>query len=114
VAQLPAIRPAAQPAAPERQFSAQGLPELREAIAHHIAFARGVHCSAADVLVCNGAQQALDLIARVLVEPGCKVAMEDPGYPPARQLFLALGAQVQSVPVDDEGCAWNRSRPVPG
>lgn len=87
----------------DRQFSPQGLPELREAIAHHIAFARGVHCSAADVLVCNGAQQALDLIARVLVEPGCKVAMEDPGYPPARQLFLALGAQVQSVPVDDEG-----------
>jgi len=88
---------------PERQFAAQGLPELREAIAHHIAYARGVHCSAADVLVCNGAQQALDLIARVLVEPGCQVAMEDPGYPPARQLFLALGAKLQSVPVDDEG-----------
>jgi GntR family transcriptional regulator / MocR family aminotransferase len=87
----------------ERQFSAQGLPELREAIAHHIAFARGVQCSPADVLVCNGAQQALDLIARVLVEPGCKVAMEDPGYPPARQLFLALGAQLQSVPVDEHG-----------
>ncbi|EJT83788.1 GntR family transcriptional regulator [Pseudomonas putida S11] len=88
---------------PERQFPAQGLPELREAIAHHVAYARGVHCSAADLLVCNGAQQALDLIARVLVEPGCQVAMEDPGYPPARQLFLALGARLQSVPVDDEG-----------
>ncbi|UBM23569.1 PLP-dependent aminotransferase family protein [Pseudomonas sp. p1(2021b)] len=88
---------------PQRHFLAQGLPELREAIAHHIAFARGVHCSAADVLVCNGAQQALDLIARVLIEPGCQVTMEDPGYPPARQLFLALGARVQAVPVDDEG-----------
>ncbi|MFV3325056.1 PLP-dependent aminotransferase family protein [Pseudomonas sp. NY15372] len=88
---------------PQRHFPAQGLPELREAIAHHIAFARGVHCSAADVLVCNGAQQALDLIARVLIEPGCQVAMEDPGYPPARQLFLALGARMQAVPVDDEG-----------
>lgn len=88
---------------PERQFAAQGLPELREAIAHHIAYARGVHCSAADILVSNGAQQALDLIARVLVEPGCQVAMEDPGYPPARQLFLAQGAKVQSVPVDDQG-----------
>lgn len=87
----------------ERQFAAQGLAELREAIAHHVAFARGVQCSPADVLVCNGAQQALDLIARVLVEPGCKVAMEDPGYPPARQLFLALGARVQSVPVDAQG-----------
>ncbi|WDY60225.1 MocR-like pyridoxine biosynthesis transcription factor PdxR [Pseudomonas sp. PSKL.D1] len=88
---------------PERHFSAQGLPELREAIAHHIAYARGVHCSPAQVLVCNGAQQALDLIARVLIEPGCPVAMEDPGYPPARQLFEALGARLQSVPVDDQG-----------
>lgn len=88
---------------PQRHFPAQGLAELREVIAHHIAYARGVHCTADDILVCNGAQQALDLIARVLVEPGCKVAMEDPGYPPARQLFLALGAQVQGVPVDDEG-----------
>lgn len=88
---------------PDRQFSAQGLPELREAIAHQIAFTRGIQCAASDVLVCNGAQQALDLIVRVLVEPGCKVAMEDPGYPPARQLFLALGARLQSVPVDDQG-----------
>ncbi|WP_313652214.1 MocR-like pyridoxine biosynthesis transcription factor PdxR [Pseudomonas soli] len=88
---------------PERQFSAQGLPELREAITHHIAFTRGIQCAPSDVLVCNGAQQALDLIARVLVEPGCKVAMEDPGYPPARQLFQALGARMQSVPVDDQG-----------
>ncbi|MBK4989953.1 MocR-like pyridoxine biosynthesis transcription factor PdxR [Pseudomonas sp. S36] len=87
----------------QRQFPAQGLQELREVIAHHIAYARGVHCSADDVLVCNGAQQALDLIARVLVEPGCQVAMEDPGYPPARQLFLALGARVQSVAVDEQG-----------
>ncbi|MCO7566023.1 PLP-dependent aminotransferase family protein [Pseudomonas sp. S 311-6] len=93
---------------PQRQFPAQGLPELREAIAHHIAFARGVQCSTADVMVCNGAQQALDLIARVLVEPGCQVAMEDPGYPPARQLFLALGARLQSVPVDDEGLCVER------
>nr|WP_314483633.1 PLP-dependent aminotransferase family protein [uncultured Pseudomonas sp.] len=88
---------------PQRYFPAQGLPELREVIAHHIAYARGVHCGADDILVCNGAQQALDLIARVLVEPGCPVAMEDPGYPPARQLFLALGARLQAVPVDDEG-----------
>ncbi|MDH0303414.1 MULTISPECIES: PLP-dependent aminotransferase family protein [unclassified Pseudomonas] len=92
----------------ERQFAAQGLPELREAIAHHVAYARGVQCSPTDVLVCNGAQQALDLITRVLVEPGCKVAMEDPGYPPARQLFLALGAQLQSVPVDDQGMCVER------
>ncbi|WP_425928195.1 PLP-dependent aminotransferase family protein [Pseudomonas sp. NyZ201] len=86
-----------------RYSNAQGLPELREAIARHIAFARGVRCTAADVQVCNGAQQALDLIARVLIEPGCSVAMEDPGYPPARYLFEALGARVRHVPVDREG-----------
>ncbi|NBB12996.1 PLP-dependent aminotransferase family protein [Pseudomonas sp. SLFW] len=81
----------------------EGVAPLRHAIAGHIAFARGVKCSADDVVVCNGAQQALDLIARVLLEPGCTVAMEDPGYTPARLLFAAQGANVVSVPVDEEG-----------
>ncbi|WP_062381920.1 MocR-like pyridoxine biosynthesis transcription factor PdxR [Pseudomonas abietaniphila] len=81
----------------------EGLPPLRSAIAGHIAFARGVKCTADDIVVCNGAQQALDLIARVLIEPGCTVAMEDPGYTPARLLFAAQGARVVSVPVDSEG-----------
>ncbi|MDA8485686.1 PLP-dependent aminotransferase family protein [Pseudomonas resinovorans] len=80
-----------------------GLPALREAIARHVAFSRGVHCNVEDVLVCHGAQQALDLLARVLVEPGCSVAVEDPGYPPARQSFAAQGAEVIGVPVDAEG-----------
>ena len=89
----------------ERGFYGQpeGLPALRNAIAGHIAFARGVRCTADDVVVSNGAQQALDLIARVLTGPGYSVAMEDPGYTPARLLFAAQGAQVVSVPVDDEG-----------
>ena len=81
----------------------EGLPALREAIARHVAFSRGVRCSAADVLVTNGAQQALDLVARVLVDPGCTVAVEEPGYPPARLLLEAQGAQVAGVPVDAEG-----------
>ena len=62
-----------------------------------------MRCTAADVQVSNGAQQALDLIARVLIEPGCTVAMEDPGYPPARHLFEALGARIRHVPVDAQG-----------
>ncbi|MBA1430972.1 MocR-like pyridoxine biosynthesis transcription factor PdxR [Pseudomonas orientalis] len=81
----------------------EGLPALREAIAGHIAFSRGVKGRAADIVVTNGAQQALDLIARVVLEPGSIVAMEDPGYSPARQLFVAMGARVASVPVDDQG-----------
>jgi GntR family transcriptional regulator/MocR family aminotransferase len=81
----------------------QGLPELRAAIAHHAAYSRGVVCSAANVVVTNGAQQALDLLGRVLLEPGCVVAVEEPGYPPARMLFASQGAQVLGIPVDDEG-----------
>lgn len=80
-----------------------GLPALREAIAQHISFSRGVVCVDEDVVVCNGAQQALDLIARVLIQPGNIVAMEDPGYAPARLLFVAQGAVVASIPVDSEG-----------
>ncbi|MET0124701.1 MAG: PLP-dependent aminotransferase family protein, partial [Pseudomonas caspiana] len=75
----------------------QGLKILRKAIAGHIAFARGVRCVADDIVVCNGAQQALDLISRVLTEPGCCVAMEEPGYRPARLLFSAQGAKVVGV-----------------
>jgi GntR family transcriptional regulator/MocR family aminotransferase len=82
----------------------EGLAELREAIARHVAFARAVACSAEDIVVTHGAQQALDLLARLLVTPGqTRVAVEDPGYPPARAAFLAAGAHVLPVPVDDEG-----------
>ncbi|MGE8097014.1 MocR-like pyridoxine biosynthesis transcription factor PdxR [Pseudomonas fluorescens] len=81
----------------------EGLPALRNAIARHIAFSRGVNCQDDDVVVCNGAQQALDLISRVLTEPGSLVAMEDPGYPPARLLFASHGAEVVGVPVDEQG-----------
>jgi GntR family transcriptional regulator/MocR family aminotransferase len=49
------------------------------------------------------AQQAFDLIGRVLISPGDSVAVEEPGYPPAQMLFRSLGAQVVGVPVDDEG-----------
>ncbi|TDV34522.1 PLP-dependent aminotransferase family protein [Actinophytocola oryzae] len=80
-----------------------GHPALREEIARHIGLARSVRVPPAQVLVTNGAQQALDLIARVLVEPGTRVAVEEPGYPPARELFTSFGAVVAGVPVDDEG-----------
>ncbi|WP_432725394.1 PLP-dependent aminotransferase family protein [Variovorax sp. W6] len=86
----------------------EGLHELRDAIARHARFSRGVRCAAADILVTNGAQQALDLIARVLVEPGSTVAMEEPGYPPARLLLAGQGAKVVGVPVDGEGLVVER------
>lgn len=82
---------------------AAGDPALREAIARHVGLARAVHAGADDVLVTNGAQQAFDVLARVLVQRGTCVAVEDPGYPPARRAFAAAGAQIAAVPVDAEG-----------
>jgi len=76
---------------------------LRAAIARHIGLSRSVPADADDVLVTHGAQQALDLVGRVLLEPGACVAVEEPGYPPARELFASLGARVVGVPVDGEG-----------
>ena len=57
---------------------------LREAIARHIAISRGVDTTPDDITITSGAQQAIDLVARVLIGPGDRVAVEDPGYPPPR------------------------------
>jgi GntR family transcriptional regulator/MocR family aminotransferase len=76
---------------------------LREAIARHIGVSRSVQVSADDITITSGAQQSLDLIARALLEPGDRVAVEDPGYHPPRFLFQTLGAEVHGVPVDSEG-----------
>lgn len=89
-----------------------GIPALREAIAQHVAFARAVACGADDVLVTSGAQQAFDLLARLLVRPGAtQVAVEEPGYPPLRAAFTAAGAKLVPVPVDDEGLCVDRLPP---
>ncbi|MBP2327606.1 GntR family transcriptional regulator/MocR family aminotransferase [Kibdelosporangium banguiense] len=76
---------------------------LRAAIARYVGVSRSVQAGADDVLITQGAQQALGLVGRVLVDPGDCVAIEEPGYPPARRLFQSLGARVVGVPVDSEG-----------
>jgi GntR family transcriptional regulator/MocR family aminotransferase len=80
-----------------------GEQELRLGIARYLGFSRAVVCNWQDVIVTQGAQQALDLLARVTIQPGDVVAIEEPGYPPARALFAALGARIAHVPVDGEG-----------
>lgn len=80
-----------------------GHPALRAAIARHVGVSRSVLASPEDVIVTAGAQQAFDLIGRVLLEPGDVVAVEEPGYAPARELFASLGARVVGVRVDEEG-----------
>ena len=77
---------------------------LRNAIAQHLSFTRAVACTAEDVIVTAGAQQAFSLLARLFVTPGRSVvAVEEPGYPPARAAFAAAGAEIIGVPVDGEG-----------
>ena len=76
---------------------------LRAAIARHVGVSRAVRAEADDVLVTQGAQQAFDLIGRVLLAPGTLVAMEDPGYTRVRLLYRTLGARIAGVPVDGEG-----------
>ena len=80
-----------------------GYRGLREAIARHIGVSRGVQVSPDDITITSGAQQSLDLVARALLAPGDRVAVEDPGYHPPRFLFQSLGAEVRGVPVDNEG-----------
>jgi GntR family transcriptional regulator/MocR family aminotransferase len=80
-----------------------GDPVLRQAIVRHIGTSRGVVAEPDDVTVTNGTQQAIDLISRVLLTPGDRVVVEDPGYPPVRLLFTSLGCRVTGVPVDGEG-----------
>jgi GntR family transcriptional regulator/MocR family aminotransferase len=80
-----------------------GSSGLRAAVARWLGVSRSIRTGPNDVIITNGAQQALDLIGRVLISPGDVVAVEEPGYPPARLLFRSQGATVVGVPVDAEG-----------
>jgi GntR family transcriptional regulator / MocR family aminotransferase len=80
-----------------------GEPGLRQAIAGWVARSRSVVAAEDTVVITCGAQHAVDLVARVLLESGDCVAVEEPGYVPVIRLFGALGANVVGVPVDDQG-----------
>jgi GntR family transcriptional regulator/MocR family aminotransferase len=86
----------------------EGYGPLREALADYLGGARGVRCRPDQVLVVNGAQQALDLVARALLDPGHVVAIEEPQYLGAREAFQAAGARLLPVPVDAEGLVVSR------
>ncbi|MDP9879815.1 GntR family transcriptional regulator/MocR family aminotransferase [Variovorax boronicumulans] len=90
----------------------QGQGALREAIAAHVSFTRAVGCTADDIVVTAGAQQAFGLLARILVVPGrTVVAVEQLFYPSLREAMLAAGAKVVTVPTDDEGLCVDRIPP---
>ncbi len=80
-----------------------GYRPLRQAVADYLGAARAVRCEADQVIVVAGSQQALDLVARVLLDPGDAVWVEEPGYAGATGALAAAGARVVPVPVDAEG-----------
>lgn len=80
-----------------------GEPELRAAICDYLRAARGVRCQPEQLIVTSGAQHSVDIIARVLVEPGAPVWVEDPGYPSTIHALTAAGGALCHVPVDAEG-----------
>ena len=82
---------------------ALGYRPLREAVAEYLNTSRGVKCTADQVLIISGVQQALDRAAHLFLNPGDPVWMEEPGYPGAAVVFRAVGAKICAVPVDSEG-----------
>ncbi|MDE2572805.1 MAG: PLP-dependent aminotransferase family protein, partial [bacterium] len=80
-----------------------GEPSLRESIALHLRTTRAVACESAQVIVTEGTQQTLDLIARAVFDEGDALWVEDPGYPGARAAFGSAGLKLVAVPIDAYG-----------
>ncbi|MEZ0333395.1 MAG: PLP-dependent aminotransferase family protein, partial [Gemmatimonadales bacterium] len=82
---------------------AAGSEALRGAISAHLRRSRAVVCEPSQVIVANGSQQALDLITRVLIDPGDSVVIEEPGYQGTREVLRAAGARLHPIRVDRDG-----------
>jgi len=80
-----------------------GSKALRETIATYLRTARSLRCEAEQVMVVSGSQQALEISARVVLDPGSRVWVEEPGYRLARDVFALNGCHPVPVPVDTEG-----------
>jgi GntR family transcriptional regulator / MocR family aminotransferase len=80
-----------------------GLPELRVALTRYLRRSRGIQCCPEEILVTRGVASGLSLIAAALLRPGDRVGVEEPGYPVARDVLAAHGAQVVPCPVDADG-----------
>jgi GntR family transcriptional regulator/MocR family aminotransferase len=89
-----------------------GRRELRQAISSRLRRLRGLEADPDRIVIVNGTQEALDLIGRVLLNPGERVLMEEPHYTGARCAFMAAGAELVFSAVDDHG--MRIPRPVPG
>ncbi|MDX8509739.1 PLP-dependent aminotransferase family protein [Mesorhizobium captivum] len=93
-------------------YDVTGHPALKEAIAGYLYSARGVRCRPEQIVVTTGAQAAFDLLARLLLDPGDTVWMEEPGYYGAKAAFSVAGAKILPIPVDQER-GWRLDPPAP-
>ena len=80
-----------------------GFRELREAISGYLRAARSVRCEWRQIMIVSGSQQALDISARVLLDAGSPVWVEEPGYWLTKHMLSAAGCRLVPVPVDDDG-----------
>ncbi len=80
-----------------------GYLPLRKSLASYLAVARGVRCSPEQIFIVNGVQQGLDLICRLLTDPGETIWLEDPGHTGARSAFAAAQLKMKPVSVDQQG-----------
>lgn len=87
----------------KRELGPVNRARLREALANYLAASRGVRATADQILILPSAQAALTLIAAVLISSGDEVWVEDPGYPGAAAAFLASGARVTGMGLDEQG-----------
>lgn len=86
---------------------------LRAAIARHLAISRGIDCDAGQIVITEGAQEALMLCVHLLSDAGDHAWVEEPGYGGAKSAFLAAGLQVTGMPVDEEGMVLNPAVATP-
>lgn len=93
-------------------FPSMGYGPLREAAARMLAATRGIDCDAGQVMIVNSSVQAIDLISRVLLEPGDTAWVEDPCFPNLRAALTMSGARVVGVPVDQDGIDVDHGRRV--
>jgi GntR family transcriptional regulator/MocR family aminotransferase len=80
-----------------------GLLELRKSLRAYMWRSRGVRCDEQQIVIVNGSQQGIDLCARIFLNAGDPVVVEDPGYILARHAFQAMGAKIVPIPVDRDG-----------
>ncbi|MDQ7989394.1 MAG: PLP-dependent aminotransferase family protein [Candidatus Dactylopiibacterium sp.] len=104
VAWIKALRAVERQRRPRLEYEdPRGHLALRRALQTHLGQTRGMACSVDQIMIVSGSQQALDLCARLLIDPGDRVMVENPGYRMARHAFEAQGAVLQCVDVDDHG-----------